>query len=236
MPKHKYAVILAGGNGSRAGGEMPKQFVELLGIPILWWSVRAFHAADPDTHIVIVMNPSFWDDWDIIYNELPEEDRRIPLQLFCGGRSRTESVWNGIMDLPHDADTLIAVHDAARPLITKGMVAELWKTAEDKGSAVPCVEEVNSLRVKDGGDTRPVDRADFLVVQTPQVFRADILHDAYVKHDPEAKFTDDASLVQQAGYDITVAPGIPDNIKVTNPMDFAVAEAIMRYQADKKQD
>ena len=148
------------------------------------------------------MNPSFWDDWDIIYNELPGEDRRIPLQLFCGGRSRTESVWNGIMDLPHDADTLIAVHDAARPLITKEMVAELWKTAEDKGSAVPCVEEVNSLRVKDGGDTRPVDRADFLVVQTPQVFRADILHDAYVKHDPEAKFTDDASLVQQAGYDI----------------------------------
>jgi len=59
---------------------------------------------DPDTHIVIVMNPSFWDDWDIIYSELPEEDRRIPLQLFCGGRSRTESVWNGIMDLPHDAE------------------------------------------------------------------------------------------------------------------------------------
>lgn len=215
---------------------MPKQFVGLLGIPILWWSVRAFHAADPDTHIVIVMNPSFWHDWDIIYSELPEEDRRIPLQLFCGGRSRTESVWNGIMDLPHDADTLIAVHDAARPLITKELVNRLWDAAAETGSAVPCEPEVNSLRIKEDNNTHPVDRADYMVVQTPQVFRADILHEAYVNRDPGAKFTDDASLVQQAGYDITVAPGIPDNIKVTNPMDFAVAEAIMRYQTDKKRD
>lgn len=215
---------------------MPKQFVELLGIPILWWSVRAFHAADPDTHIVIVMNPSFWDDWDIIYSELPEEDRRIPLQLFCGGRSRTESVWNGILDLPHDADTLIAVHDAARPLITKELVNRLWDAAAETGSAVPCEPEVNSLRIKEDNNTHPVDRADYLVVQTPQVFRADILHEAYVKRDSEAKFTDDASLVQQAGYDITVAPGIPDNIKVTNPMDFTVAEAIMRYHADKNRN
>lgn len=206
---------------------MPKQFHELLGIPMLWWSVRAFHQADPETRVVIVMHPGFWDDWDIIYRSLPEEDRRIPLILKSGGRSRTESVQNGIMDLPQDAGTLIAVHDAARPMITPELVDSIWECAASHGSAVPCVDEVNSLRKVEGESTRPVDRAEYLVVQTPQTFRADILHQAYVRRQ-EAVFTDDASLVQQAGYPIQVCPGIPENIKVTTPMDFRIAEVLLK--------
>lgn len=223
----KYAVILAGGAGTRAGGEMPKQFHELLGIPMLWWSVRAFHQADPDTKIVIVMNPGCWDDWDIIYRELPEEERCIPLIMKSGGRSRTESVQNGIMGLPGDADTLIAVHDAARPAITPAMVNRVWDCAERFGTAVPCVEEVNSLRRKDGDTTYPVDRSEFLVVQTPQIFRADILHKAYSER-KDSVFTDDASLVQQAGFHITTCEGLPENIKVTTPVDFEIAEILLK--------
>lgn len=223
----KYAVILAGGAGTRAGGEMPKQFHELLGIPMLWWSVRAFHQADPQTRIVLVMHPGFWDDWDIIYRNLPAQDRQIPLLLKSGGRSRTESVQNGIMDLPDDPDTLIAVHDAARPMITPELVNRIWECCAVNGSAVPCVEEVNSLRVRDDGSTRPVDRADFLVVQTPQTFRADILHKAYAER-RESIFTDDASLVQQAGFHVTVCDGLPENIKVTTASDFKVAEALLK--------
>ncbi len=222
----KYAVILAGGAGTRAGGEMPKQFHELLGIPMLWWSVRAFHRADPETRIVIVMHPGFWDDWDIIYRGLPEDDRRIPLILKSGGRSRTESVQNGIMGLPDDPDTLIAVHDAARPMITPEMVNRIWDCAASHGSAVPCVEEVNSLRRKDGDDTFPVDRSGYLVVQTPQTFRADILHKAYARRQ-DSIFTDDASLVQQAGFPVRICGGIPENIKVTTPVDFRIAEVLL---------
>lgn len=206
---------------------MPKQFHELLGIPMLWWSVRAFHQADPETRIVIVMHPGFWDDWDIIYRSLPEEDHRIPLILKSGGRSRTESVQNGIMDLPQDAGALIAVHDAARPMITPELVDSIWECAASHGSAVPCVDEVNSLRKVEGESTRPVDRAEYLVVQTPQTFRADILHQAYARRQ-DSIFTDDASLVQQAGYPIKVCSGIPENIKVTTPMDFRIAEVLLK--------
>lgn len=206
---------------------MPKQFHELLGIPMLWWSVRAFHQADPETRIVIVMHPGFWDDWDIIYRSLPEEDHRIPLILKSGGRSRTESVQNGIMDLPQDAGALIAVHDAARPMITPELVDSIWECAASHGSAVPCVDEVNSLRKVEGESTRPVDRAEYLVVQTPQAFRADILHQAYARRQ-DSIFTDDASLVQRAGYPIKVCSGIPENIKVTTPMDFRIAEVLLK--------
>lgn len=206
---------------------MPKQFHELLGIPMLWWSVRAFHQADPETRIVIVMHPGFWDDWDIIYRSLPEEDRRIPLILKSGGRSRTESVQNGIMDLPQDAGALIAVHDAARPMITPELVDSIWECAASHGSAVPCVDEVNSLRKVEGESTRPVDRAEYLVVQTPQTFRADILHQAYARRQ-DSIFTDDASLVQRAGYPIKVCSGIPENLKVTTPMDFRIAEVLLK--------
>lgn len=224
----RYAVILAGGTGSRAGGEMPKQFHELLGIPMLWWSVRAFHEADPDTRIILVIHPDFMDVWAAIHAALPEEDHRIQVRLCPGGRSRTESVWNGIKDLPADADTLIAVHDAARPMITADLVTRIWECAEENGSGVPCVDEVNSLRLRtDKGDTEPVDRSRFLMVQTPQTFRADWLHAAYTRRDPDALFTDDASLVQAAGFPVTVCEGTHSNIKVTTPDDFKIAEALL---------
>lgn len=208
---------------------MPKQFRELLGIPMLWWSVRAFHEADPATRIILVMHPDFMDVWGAMHAMLPEEDRRIRFRLCPGGSSRTESVWNGIKELPSDATTLIAVHDAARPMITADMVNRIWECAAAEGSAVPCMDEVNSLRLRtDRGDTEPVDRSRFLVVQTPQTFRADWLHAAYTRRDPEAIFTDDASLVQAAGFPVTVCKGAYSNIKVTTPDDFRIAEALLQ--------
>lgn len=235
------AVILAGGDGTRAGGEMPKQFVRLLGIPMLWWSVRAFQKCDPDTRITLVMNPGYFDDWDIIFGELPEEDSHINIRLICGGRDRSHSVANGIMGLDADSDTLIAVHDAARPMLTPALAARLWECAAMHGSAVPCCPEVNSLRRLStgciaGGNIVPVtdstevlDRNGILTVQTPQVFRADMLKDAYDKRSDDKPFTDDASLVQNAGYPVTVCPGEPSNIKVTTPMDFIIAEALLNH-------
>lgn len=227
----KYALILAGGDGRRAGGDMPKQFRELLGIPMLWWSVRDFHRADPDTGIIIVMHPGFFDDWDILYQELPEEDRRIPVELVCGGRDRVHSALNGLMAIPVDGDqdALVAVHDAARPLLTADMINRCWDTAARNGCAVPCVPEVNSLRKITAEGTEPVKRDDFLVVQTPQVFRLGVLQKAYSRCAEESSaFTDDASMVQACGEKITICEGSPENIKVTTPGDFTVAEALLR--------
>lgn len=227
----RHAVILAGGEGSRAGSEMPKQFVKLLGIPMLWWSVRAFHAYDPNTEITLVMHPGFFDDWDIIYSELPEEDRRIPLRVVSGGRNRTHSVLNGIMELGNDSDTLIAIHDAARPVIDRALIERVWRAAEEKGAVVPCCPEVNSLRVKEGDTTVPVDRSLYLTVQTPQAFRADILQNAYSRIAEGGSYTDDASLVESAGYRVDVCMGDPANIKVTTPDDFTIVEALLAKRA-----
>lgn len=222
----KFALILAGGEGKRAGSEMPKQFVELLGIPMLWWSVRAFHSEDPNTEISVVLHPGFFADWDIMLDTLPEEDRRIKVRLVAGGRSRGESVTNGLMNLQASDDDLIAVHDAARPLIDATLVSRGWQCAQEHLSAVPVVSVTDSLRRVSSEGSVAVDRSDFVAVQTPQVFRADVLRKGYkLPENPE--FTDDASRVQAAGVSIALYRGEPTNIKVTNPDDFAIAETLL---------
>ncbi len=231
----RYALILAGGDGTRAGGGVPKQFRELLGIPMLWWAVRSFHESDPSTNIIIVMHPGFFDDWDIMYRLLPEADRDIKVTVVCGGRDRIESTANGLMAVDGD-ESLVAVHDAARPVLSPELVSRLWRTAEIHHAAIPCVPEVNSLRRKmpaetEGFDTVPVDRAEFMAVQTPQVFRKSVLDDAFGKMIAEGRkplFTDDASIVQSAGFPVFICDGDPDNIKVTTPSDFAIAEALLK--------
>lgn len=224
---------MAGGEGRRAGGELPKQFVKLLGIPMLWWSVIAFHQEDPETEISIVMHPGFFDDYDIMLSELPEEVRNIKVRLVAGGRNRGASVANGILELPDDPDTLIAVHDAARPLVSTDMIARGWESAVQTGSGVPVVPVSDSLReFTTDNRFKAVDRSRFVAVQTPQVFRADMLHKAYRLPD-RPEFTDDASRVEAAGYDVTPYEGIPMNIKVTNPSDFTVAKALLEMAIKK---
>lgn len=227
MPVRKYALVMAGGEGRRAGSEMPKQFVKLLGIPMLWWSVMAFHDEDPDTEISIVMHPGFFDDYDIMLSELPREVRGIRVRLVAGGRTRGESVANGILALPDSHDTLIAVHDAARPLLSPELAARAWRCAAANGTAVPVCPVTDSLRELTTYGSEAVDRSRFVSVQTPQVFRADILHSAYrLPERPE--FTDDASRVEANGVPVTLLEGDASNFKVTNPADFATAEALLR--------
>lgn len=224
----KYALIMAGGEGLRAGGEIPKQFRELLGLPILWWSVKAFYHADPYTRISIVMHPGFFDLYDVMLADLPHEVRDIPVRLVTGGRSRGHSVSNGIMALPDSPDALIAVHDAARPLISEEIINRAWLAAKETGSAVPVVPVTDSLRrLETDGDSEPVDRSKYVAVQTPQTFRADWLHAAY-RQEERPEFTDDASRVQALGHKITLIEGSPTNLKITTPTDFSIAEQEVR--------
>ena len=225
----KYAIILAGGEGHRAGGKLPKQFVELLGIPILWWSVIAFHKEDPQTEITVVVHPGFFDDYDILHSELPEDVKNIPVRVVAGGRSRGESVANGLLGLEEKEDSLIAIHDAARPLVTTGMIKAGWECALKNGAAVPCIPVTDSLRELTDGKSVSVDRSRFVAVQTPQVFKSKILYDAYGLEEHPG-FTDDASRVEASGTDITLYDGRPDNIKVTNPSDFVLAETLLKIQ------
>lgn len=230
----KYAVILAGGSGMRAGGYVPKQFQMLEGIPMLWWSVRAFYKEDKNTHIRLVMHPGFFDLWDIIYRELPEEDKKIPFTLVCGGRSRLESVKNGIIEIPAEKDALVAVHDAARPLVSRDVISEGWRVASEKNAAVPAVPVTDSLRrIGVDGFSEAVARKDYVAVHTPQVFRCDILKSAY-EMPLNDTMTDDASVVEASGVNVTLYEGSTHNMKVTNPLDMEIAALIMRLSGNEE--
>lgn len=222
----KYAIIVAGGEGNRAGGVVPKQFQLIAGIPMLWWSVRAFHAEDPDTRIILVLHPGFFDEWDLLYAELPEADRKIDVHISCGGRSRLESVRNGLMSVPDGNDALVAVHDAARPLVSVEMISRGWLAAEESGAAVPAVGMTDSIRRIEAGVSVSVPRKDYVKVQTPQVFDASLLKHAY-EGTLSDLMTDDASVVEAAGHKISLYEGSPYNMKVTEPLDIKIAETLI---------
>lgn len=226
MKPNKYAVIVAGGEGNRAGGSIPKQFQLLKGVPMLWWSVRAFHEEDPDTKIILVLHPGFLDDWDILFSELPAADREIAVHISCGGRSRLESVRNGLMSVPDGEEALVAVHDAARPLVTPSLIARGWEAAEKYKAAVPVTPMTDSIRRVDGNSSEAVPRKDYVKVQTPQVFDAALLKAAY--DEPlTPDMTDDASVAEAAGSSIFLFEGSSYNLKVTDPLDLVIATTLL---------
>ncbi len=223
----KYAIIVAGGEGTRLGGGLPKQFRELNGRPVLWWSLKAFHDENPDTHIRVVLHPGFFDEWDLLVEALPV-DERIAHEVVCGGRTRTESVKNGMMGIPADKESLVAIHDAARPLVTPAMISRGWEAALATGGAVPAVPVTDSLRRLTPEGNEAVDRSEYVAVQTPQVFLTEKLRAAYEAM-PDAVFSDDASAFEAAGGRVTLFEGSPDNMKITNPGD--IEEAALKLDA-----
>ena len=221
----KYAIIVAGGSGSRMGSGIPKQFRSLCGRPVLWWSLKAFHEASPETEIILVLPAKFKRLWEEIFSTLlPEE--RYPHKITIGGATRTESVRNGLK-LVGEEDSIVAVHDGARPLIKETTISEGWKMAAEKGAAIPVVPVVDSLREMEKDGSHCVDRSSYVAVQTPQVFRRKLLFDAYEAAGDKI-FSDDAAVVEAFGAQIALYPGNPENMKVTNPGDIDIATVLLK--------
>ncbi len=220
----KTAIILGGGEGHRAGGELPKQFRLLHGMPVLWWSMRAFRLAYPDVRLIVIIHPEYLRDWEEIVSSWPE-NLRIDHEYYCGGRSRHHSVVNALMAV--DAtDGLIAVHDGARPCVTPAMIVRGFEAAANDKATVPAVPLTDSIRRIEGKGSVAVPRADYRAVQTPQVFDSALLKHAYALPEKDF-FTDDASVVESYGEKVGLYEGEPDNIKITYPRDFITAEAIL---------
>ena len=224
----KNAVIVAGGSGTRMGGGIPKQFRSLCGRPVLWWSMKAFHDEDPGTRLIIVLPKDFIGLWNDFYTSLPEKEQ-FSHEVVAGGESRSESVTHGLA-LIEDKDSLVAIHDGARPLVSSEMISKGWIAAEKYGAAIPVVAVTDSLRKISEEGNEAVDRNVYKAVQTPQVFKSSLLKDAY-RIAENRTFTDDASVVENAGYKVNLFEGNPDNIKITNPKDLAIAAVIMGKNA-----
>lgn len=226
----KYAIIVAGGVGSRSGDSLPKQFHEICGIPMLSWTLKAFHQEDPSTGLIVVMHPDYMEYWE----KLRGDD--CPAHIVTpGGATRSESVWKGLAMVPEEGEGLVAVHDAARPLVSSRVIREGWETAQTYLAAFPGVAVADSLRRKTEFGTEAVDRSQFIAVQTPQVFDKKLLKEAYdfygtrtTRNSIAFNYSDDATLMQDYGYSPQRFDGDPENIKVTYPSDFMLAEFILK--------
>jgi len=222
MNKRCFAIIVAGGSGTRMSSDIPKQFLLLEDKPIILRTVEAFMNLSFPVEIIIVIPSAYRDLWT---NICAERVLNLSHHLVSGGITRFHSVKNGLKYLP--ADSLVAVHDGVRPFVSRELLESLYQLADEKGAVVPVVKPVDSMRkLMEDGSTLPVNREEYVLIQTPQVFHSDILIEAYQQAYSPA-FTDDASVVQSIGKEVFLTDGSPFNIKITRQEDLIMAKAIL---------
>ena len=203
-------------------GDIPKQFMLLKGKPVIQYSLEAFYHCDPAVILIIAIHPDYVNFWDRLCQEHKID---IPHQVARGGKTRFDSVKNGLSLIGDDG--LVAVHDAARPVIDAAFIQELYLTAEKQGSAIPAVHLTDTIRAIEGDSSRQLDRSFLRAIQTPQVFRVTELKRAF-EQPFQPLFTDDASVMQSAGFKVHLTEGKPGNIKITHQQDIALAEVLMK--------
>lgn len=220
----KYALIVAGGSGTRMQQQIPKQFLNLHGTPILMHTIKVFFKAQVSEIIVVLPNEQF-----SYWHQLCEKYQfKIPHQLVAGGSSRFESVNNGLNQINNEINNnLVAIHDGVRPLVSEKIIHHAFEVASEKGNSVVAVRLKDSIREVNLLSNKNVNRINYYLVQTPQTFLVSEIKMAYAKADHN-NFTDDASVLESTGKPIFLIEGSYSNIKITTPEDLLIAEALMQ--------
>ncbi len=219
----KIALIAAGGTGMRMDANIPKQFILLHNLPVLMYSMNTFFSYDNNLEIRLVLAESEMETWKKLCDQF---NFKINHRIIAGGETRFHSVQNGLADIT--GTSLIAIHDGVRPLVSKETISNCYTIAEKLGTAVPIIPLNESIRKIDQEDSFAEPRALYRTVQTPQVFQSELLLDAY-NTEYQEEFTDDASVVEKAGYKIYLAEGNQENIKITSTLDMIIAEAFLKH-------
>ena len=219
-------IIVAGGAGRRMGGALPKQFMMLEQQPILARSINRIHEALPKAEIVVVLPAEHIELWRNMAARFDVARHKIAI----GGKERFHSVKSGLAALSEGVRT-IAVHDAVRPLASKKLIIRLVLATEKHDAVIPVVAPADSYRSVEGDDSKIIDRSALRMVQTPQLFRAEALRKAYEQEFSES-FTDDASVVEAAGYKVALEEGERENFKITTPLDLTLALAIITAEGE----
>lgn len=217
----RYALIVAGGTGERMKSDIPKQFIELAGRPILMHTIEKFRDFDGSIEIITVLPGNqfrYWNDLQKKYSF------NIPLTLVKGGKTRFHSVRNGLGFIYEPG--LVAIHDGVRPFVSIETIKRCFDTAEKLGNAIPVISPSDSLRLVTENSNEPIDRTKIKLIQTPQVFRTDLIRYAY-RQDYIPEFTDDAIVLEKTGAKINLVEGNSENIKITNPEDLLIAGALI---------
>lgn len=215
-----YVVIVAGGKGLRMGGEVPKQFLPVGGLPVLMHTMLRFREYSPDLQIILVLPKAQQDYWQSLCRQY---QFNVPYLLADGGQTRFHSVQNGLALIPDDAQGVVGVHDGVRPFVSVDVIRRCFEGARERKAVIPVIPVVETLRHVTEG-TKP--RDEYRLVQTPQVFDIQLLKAANRQPYRDA-FTDDASVVEAYGVAVTLVEGNRENIKITTPGDLNMAEAVI---------
>ncbi len=218
----KYALIVAGGSGSRMENLVPKQFIELEGMPVLMHTFNAFFKYDPDVEFVLVLPKNQVDYWNSLCRQ---HNFNFTYKLALGGKTRFESVKNGLDRI--DDDGIVFIHDGVRPLVSALTLKNCYETALAKGNALPVIPVSESVRFINENGSRSLDRSKYYLVQTPQTFQTKVIKDAY-RQEFSDLFTDDASVLENTGATIYPVEGNRENIKITFPEDLSVAAVFLK--------
>jgi 2-C-methyl-D-erythritol 4-phosphate cytidylyltransferase len=223
----KTAIIVAGGTGQRMGTALPKQFLAIEGKSILLHTVSQFVASFSDINFVIVLPETYIQEGKdlITASGLTQQ-----FQFVAGGDTRFQSVKNGLSQV--DPDAIVFVHDAVRCLLTPELIQRCYQQALEKGSAIPAVSSTDTIRITEGTKHHVVDRADVMMIQTPQTFNANLLKKAFEQAYQPA-FTDEANVLEASGTEVYLIDGEYENIKITRPLDLAIAEYILAKRVSK---
>jgi 2-C-methyl-D-erythritol 4-phosphate cytidylyltransferase len=219
---NKFALIVAGGVGTRMNMSVPKQFFEINGKPILMHTFNAFQKEYSLIEFILVLPDSQMDHWKKLCKKFHFTTNHT---LVAGGQTRFHSVKNGLAKI--SGEGIVFIHDGVRPLVSVHTIRSCYEMAVEKGNALPVIPPAESLRAVYKDKNSAADRNRFFLVQTPQTFRVSLIKKAYNQRF-NAKFTDDASVLESTGESIHLVEGNRENIKITYPGDFLVAEALLK--------
>ena len=219
----KYAIIVAGGNGTRMNNTTPKQFLLLKGKPVLFYAINTFLQTYSDCKIILVLPEEHVGAGQEIIDAFFDYNR---IQIVVGGRTRFHSVQNGLA-LVDEEDSVIFVHDAVRPLLTAFLINRCYDAVCEFGTAIPVIDCKDSVRIITENGNESVERSTIKLVQTPQAFHGKILLPSFFGIDYKDKFTDEASVVEAFGLKVSLVEGEEENIKITKSADLLIAELIL---------
>lgn len=217
-------IITAGGAGVRMGAHLPKQFIELNGLPILFHTINKFISYNHRIKLVLVLPANQFDFWGKLCQKYEFQQ---PIELVEGGPTRFHSVKNGLKAVADNA--LVAIHDGVRPLVSINTISEAFNCAEKFGNAIPVLSATESIRKVEGAFNKVIDRNAIRFVQTPQCFHSEIIKKAYATAHYNESFTDDATVLEQTGKRIYMVQGNKENIKITSPEDLFIAKALLEF-------
>lgn len=217
----KYAIIVAGGSGTRMGGYLPKQFMLLRDKPVLYYTLKTFIEAYEDLQVILVLPMDYTDMGQEIIDAFFDKDR---IRITAGGDTRFQSVKNGLALV--EEESVVFVHDGVRCLLTTELIHRCYAMAVETGTAIPAIPSKDSIRLITDEGNAAFDRNRVMLIQTPQTFHSKIIVPAF-QIDYKDKFTDEATVAEAYGMKVSLVEGEETNIKITRPVDLLLAEQIL---------